>query len=282
MISLQSQRVFFSDNGTLLDVSKSVNNAINSESATIDFVDGEDYLYIGSPIPFINRYVQVGTANDQDAVASVEIWDGSTWNAAVDVIDDTEVNGKALAQSGVIQWTTDKDKSWVMESTTEDIPALASLRVYNMHWARISYSADLKAETSFSYLGWKFSNDSDLGAVYPDLANASTLDAFSSGKTSWNDQHILAAEILIADLIRQNYINSGNQIFAYEQFNFAAIHKVAELVFEAFGDNFTDQKASAIKNYKMHMKQGIYVIDRNEDGHKTEYERSRVVGLHRV
>lgn len=282
MISLNSQRVFFSNNGNLTDISKTVNNAINSDSATIDFVNGEDYIYIGSPIPFLNRYFHISTANDQAATLTVEIWNGSTWNSAVDVIDDTDSAGVSLATSGVVQWTTDRDTSWALIGTTEDIPTLSTLRVYNMHWARLNFSADLKATTAFNYLGWKFSSDADLAAIYPDLALAATLDAFSSGKTNWNDQHILAAEILIADLIRQHYINSGNQIFAYEQFNFAAIHKVAEIIFDAFGDNYADQKVSAMKNYKLHLNQGVFVIDRNQDGHRSQYERSRVTGLQRV
>lgn len=278
---LFNQRIIFDDNGVISDLSVNLNNLFAGTS-TVNLALTTDYLYIGSDLPFNHRYFEVSTANANTAVMSVEIWDGNAWNAAVDVIDQTSSGGKTLAQSGYISWVTDRDSSWGQESTTEDIAALASLKIYDMFWVRLKVSANLSANTALQYVGHRFANDDDLGGYYPDLVQSTVMDAFETSKTNWNEQHFLAAEEIIQDIRKARIAWNANQIINWEQFNLAAVHKVAANIMFAFGDDYKDNRAEALKQYKDALNLKVFAIDSNEDGHKTEAETRDHKGIFRT
>ncbi len=269
---LLNSRVILKHSSTLTDISKSVSDIF--ATASVVNVQAGDELYIGGDMPFNHRHFQLGVVNDQTAVASVEIWDGSDWNDAVDVQDLTSVSGVSLAQSGILSWSTDKSKGWTREDTTEDITELSTLKIYNMFWVRVSFSAALKATVTAKYVGHKFSQDSQLAGYWPDLARSAVKTAFSSGKTTWDEQHVLAAEEIIRDLRKLGTIKSANQINNWEIFTEASIHKVAEIVFTAFGEAKAETRKVAADRYEAAFNQLHFPdIDSNEDGHKDIEEK---------
>jgi hypothetical protein len=278
---LFNQRIIFDDNGVISDLSVNLNNLFAGTS-TVNLALTTDYLYIGSDLPFNHRYFEVSTANANTSAISVEIWDGNAWNAAVDVIDQTSSGGKTLAQSGYISWVTDRDNSWGQESTTEDIAALATLKIYDLFWVRFKVSANLSANTALQYVGHRFANDDDLGGYYPDLVQSAVMDAFETGKTNWSEQHFLAAEEIIQDIRKARIAWNANQILGWEQFNLAAVHKVAANIMFAFGDDYKDNRAEALKQYKDALNLKVFAIDANEDGHKTESETRDHKGIFRT
>ena len=87
-----------------------------------------------------------------------------------------------------------------------------------------------------------FSNDSDLGSEFPDLVLSATMTAFATGKTSWEEQHVRAAEILIKDLKKVKGIHSSSQILDHNDFRLASVCKVAEIIYTAFGNDYLEQK----------------------------------------
>jgi hypothetical protein len=266
---LVNNRVIFSDNGTLRDLSAALNDLFASNE-TLDVVAAQDKLYFGSDLPFNHRHIQVSTANDQAAtISEIAIWNGSEWVPAVDVIDRTKVNGVTLAQSGIVSWVTDRNEGWTKEDTTEDIAALASAKVYDLYWVRVTFSANLKTTTALSYVGHKFSNDAQLAGYYPDLNRQAVKTAFSSAsKTTWDDQHVLAAEEIIRDLRVLDIIKSPAQIANWEIFQEASVHKVAEIIVTAFGEKYEENRKLARERYDEAM-QGLAIrpaIDANADG----------------
>lgn len=268
---LVNNRVIFSDNGTLRDLSSGLNDLF-ATNEVLDVVALQDFIYLGSDLPFNHRHLQVAVPNDLAAVVSeIAIWDGSNWNPAVDIIDMTKVGGKTLSQSGILQWTTDRNKTWAKEYSTENIPALATLKIYEMYWVRITLSANLKATTALSYVGHKFSTDAQLAGYYPDLNRQAIRTAFSSSaKTTWDDQHILAAEEIVRDLRKMELIQSPAQIVDWEMLQNPAVHKLAEIITTAFGEKFEENLALARKRYSEAM-DGLAIrpaIDRNADGHR--------------
>jgi hypothetical protein len=266
---LINNRLIWGDNGTLRDLSVALNN-IFSGVEVIPFVAAEDKLYLGSDLPFNHRYFAVSVANDVASVVSVDIWNGSAWVPAVDVIDQTKSSsGASLAQSGIISWVADKNKSWGKNDSTENMTSsgLTSLKIYEMYWVRLSFSVNLKATTALKYVGHKFATDSDLGGYYPDLNRSTVLTAFQSGKTSWEEQHVLAAEEIIRDLRKKNVIWNRNQIFGWEEFTDASVHKLAEIAFTAFGNDYESRKESARANYEEALEKVVQsAIDKNADG----------------
>jgi hypothetical protein len=271
---LVNNRIIHKDNTTLRDLSINLND-LYAGNGTLDIVAAQDKVFIGSDMPFNHRYFCLATANDQASVVSVDIWDGSTWRAAVDVLDQTkDANGKTLAQTGIISWAVDKDYGWGFEETTEDISDLSTLKIYNMYWVRLSFSADLKATTALSYVGHKFANDSQLEGYYPDLNRSALKTAFKAAKTTWDDQHVLAAEEIIRDLRKKKVILSRNQILDFESFNDAAVHKCAEIIMRGLGDDYAENRASAIEDYKEALDKVYFPVDKDGDGKLDTEERT--------
>lgn len=281
---LFNQRIIWEDGSTLRDLSRELNDAASGTAVISLDATPTDYIYIGSDLPFNHRCFTIGVAN---AIASVideiEIWDGNAWTPAVDVIDQTEVGGKTWAQSGIISWVLDRNANWHQESTTEDMTGsgLTTLKIYDMFWIRMSVTAPITTTASLAYVGFRFAKDADLGGYYPDLVRSSVMDAHTSGKTNWDIQHAYAAEEIIRELRKARICWNPNQLFNWEQFNQAAIHKVAEIIFSGFGDAYEEQRKVAMEKYKREVNQGVFVVDRNESGRIEERERRPFTGLTR-
>jgi hypothetical protein len=272
---LTNNRVIWKDNSQLIDLSVNLSTYLTG-TETIGITAAQDALYIGSDLPFNHRHFEVLTANDQASVVTIDIWDGTTWRAAVDIIDQTAVGGKTLTQSGIISFTPDRFRVWGMQPTTEDISDLSTLKIYNLFWIRIHFSGNLKASTALKYVGFKFSDDLDLAAEYPDLASSNLLSAFKTGKTDWTDQHFIAAEWIVRELRSKNLILSQNQILDWTLYKSASVHKVAEIIFRAFGDDYLEEMKAAQFAYKAAMEIKGVNLDQNANGQLDPLERAPV------
>ncbi len=273
---LRNNRIIWKDAATLKDLSSNLSNPLTG-TEVVGYVAADDALYIGSDLPFNHRWFEMSVVNDQASVASIEYWDGSSWIAAVDIIDETiAVAGKSLSQSGIISWAIDRDQSsWVREDKASDISDLSTLKIYDMYWVRVKFSADLKTTTAFKYIGHKFSSDTQLFAQYPALAKTALMAAFTSGKTSWNDQAFEAAEYIIQDLREMGTIWSKNQILSWEIFKNASIHRIAMIVFVAFGEDYENELKAATKRYGECLQLKSYEVDQNENGILEQSEKKK-------
>lgn len=276
---LSNNKILWSDNGVIRDLSIELNNHY-SGTRVVNFVAAQDAIYIGSDLPFNHRYFELSVVNTSATVPTVAIWTGAQWTDTVALTDETSSSGVSLAQSGIISWVPDKDQaSWNIQQDSDDIPALSGTHFYDLYWAKITFSGDFNALTALSFIGHKFSKDEDLGGIYPELVLSSSMTAFKTGKTNWNEQHILAAEQIIKDLRRKNIIWSRNQIINWEIFTTAAVHYVASIAFRAFGDSYKDNFTQAIKDYSIAMNQLKFDVDVNENGRLDELERPLSQGI---
>ena len=278
---ITGQRVVLSDNAVLSDLSRSVGDLFSSTS-TLAIVAAEDALFLGSDQPFNHRYFKVSTANTSASVASVSIWTGSAFVPAVDVIDFTSVAGKTLAASGIIQWTTSRTSGWSRASDSANVTGLTGTAIYDMFWVKITFSADLLASTAVSYFGHKFSDDSLMGGYYPDLLRSKVMTAYTSGKTSWDEQHVLASEELIRDLRKRRYVSSGSEVFDWELFAVPSMHKCAAIIMGGMGEDYADRVIDAQESYQNQLENTLAGLDRNNDGRLSTQERKPVVGIRRV
>ena len=272
---LRNNRVLFLRQGSIVDMSVELSDLL-SNSKVFDFTAG-DYFYIGSDLPFNHRYVDVKTVNTVAANLSVDIWVGSNWEACVDIVDETSVAGVPLAQSGIISFQVDIDRStWGYDDTDEMLNSgiAAGPKIFGLYWARLSYSATLNVLTELQYMGHKFSNDLNLENEYPELSVSNVKTAFKAGKTSWKDQTIAAAEYIIHDLKGiKNLIRSADQILQWDLFEKASIHKTAEIIFRAFGDDYRNNMLDANAAYKDAMKIGKFMIDQNMNANLDDGEK---------
>jgi len=266
---LQNNRVIFSDNGTISDLSPTLND-FTTGSSTLAVVALEDALYLGSDFSFNHRHLMVSTANaNTSAVSKIKTWDGVNWQDCVNVVDMTSVGGKTLAQSGIISWTPDKTKAWQRMDTVQGttvITGLQDVTIYDLFWVKITFSADFSNTTAVKYIGHKFSKDADLEVKYPDLLLSAVLTQFKAGKTNWDEQTLDAAEFIINDLRSRGVICSPSQILNWEMFKEASVAKLAEFIFSAFGQSFEIQKTGAKELYRSAMNSLIKHIDENNNG----------------
>jgi hypothetical protein len=224
-------------------------------------------------MPFNHKYFDIDVANDQVSAIQLAVWFSNAWHDVVTIYDRTNDIDKTFAQSGIIEWTPDREIGWDREQDSEDITDVSTVGIYNMYWLRFSFTGDLKASTAIKYIGYKFSSDTILHDYYPDTARAAMMSAFESGKTNWNEQHFAAAESIIRDLRRNKVIMSANQILNHQLLQEAATHKCAELIYWGLGRAYETKRRTAEKYFKAAMNIDFFDVDRNRDATLNDAEK---------
>jgi len=271
------QRVLFSDNGVISDITISVND-FDEYVVTPAIVAAQDYIYIGTTMPFNHKWIEVGTVNAVASVASVYLWNDGAWESAVDIMDYTSVSGATLGRSGIIQFNTNIETGgWTRERLSADVTGIASLAIYDMYWARLAFSVNLTAGMTLKYIGHRFSKDLDLFAEYPDLSNTALMTAWAAGKTSWDDQHVLAADYIVQRLISASIVRTDNQIMDWQLFKSAAVHKTAELIYGGFGPTMAENRKTARESFEASMNINYFNVDKSGDGQLTSSEKLQTV-----
>lgn len=253
-----NKRVFYAQNDILQDLSVNLNKYDSIESE-LTYISGENYIYIGSRLPFNSIYFKLIQLNENPANMYVEVWDGESWEFVDELIDET--NG--FKKSGYITFTPNRDAGWEMEDTDAPIAGLQNVVIYDKYWMRVTFDADLTDPVSISWIGHIFADDSDLESEYPDLGKASVKAAFKAGKTNWEEQLVRASEIVIEDLMINRNIIDSSQILDRYDYRSATIQKCAEIIFNAFGDDFVDQKQRAREEYQRRLSIPTKKIDLN-------------------
>jgi hypothetical protein len=247
---------------------------------TLPIVATEDAIYLGSDLPFNHRYFEIETANASGSFVSVDYYCNG-WQAAVDVLDGTDVNGATFNRSGVIQWTPNKSYGWEMRDTNSPgitITELQALSIYDLYWMRLKFSGNFSATTKLKYIGHKFATEDDIAVFYPDLVKSEVLEQFEAGKTKWTEQLVAASEIVVRDLKSRGLIKSGNQILDYAIFTEATVHACAEIIFNSFGANYRQAKTDAHAEFKRALSISVMNLDSNADGRLDTAERVQSTG----
>lgn len=273
----RTQRVLWDDGGTLIDVSVAANDW-RGAAFVFGYATG-DYLYIGSELPFNHKYFDVSVANAVTAAPTVELWTGSEWLGVKDLIDETAASGKSLAVAGSMSWSQDLDNiRWTPARVSSDIPALAGTYIYNLYWVRVSFSATLTSTTAMEYIGDRFSAEADLPQFYPDLGNSDLKAAFATGKTTWREQHFMAAEAIVRDLKRQRIIWRPEQLFEPSLLLEASCHKTAEIIYGGLGQAYAAARVQAGERYKDAINIKSFSVDSNESGTLDTSEKRMTTG----
>jgi len=260
-------RVFFSDNGTLTDYTSEL--IVRGNNVDFSMVAAEDALYISSPLPLRSLNFNVSTANDTATSLTISIYNGSEFVDAVDMLDETI----HYTVDGRLTWTISKNDNWGMDDT-EKITELSSVYVYDQYWFKITVADD--CTFSLESINNIFSDDTSLFGEYPGLNSNSAMAAFSSGKTNWEDQHKIASDLIINDLINRGRIKKAAQILEPEELRLLSHPKVAEIIYRGLDD--ADLALAANKEYKERLGSIPLIVDTDEDGRKNkkESENTRV------
>jgi hypothetical protein len=252
-----TDRILYSKNGVIEDVSREVLRYQDLLAAFGAYTPGQDYIYFGSLAPFNHLYLKLQAVSTVTPnTMTLEYWDGRTWVLPYRLDDET----KGLTQSGFITFFPDRNEGWKAESTNdrgEQITDLTSVKIYDMFWVRVSLSQAIPDGFSLAWAGRLFSDDKDLGSEFPDLVRMVMIQTFGPTKTNWEEQHVKAAEILVSDLIASQVIDWAGQILVRQEFTLAAVYKVAQIIFNALGADYVDQALAAEREYKRRLDKSI-------------------------
>ena len=264
---MQNTRIVFIDGSNVTDITPTVGD-YNNQDVPLSFVAGQSKLLIGSRAPFNHIYMKLGsTLNTENATMKVSYWDGLKFVEFVDVNDRTE----ALKKDGFVYVTPDKDKLWTLDDTdnenNDQLEQLFNgLVIYDRFWMQIEFDIDLTANVDLSWIGQIFSNDSDLESKYPNLNDSRMKEGFKVGKTTWEEQHVLAAQEIVDDLIDSFTIKHKQEILDPAQLKTASVHKVASIILTPFGQDYRDDRDDANRLYRSSLNKLKPRVDLNGDG----------------
>ena len=266
-------RIIHSDNGTLKDLSVNLNK-YTSGSEIIPLEVANDYLYVGARFPFNSFYTIVKEVNAIPSTISIEYWDGNEWKSAIEVLDQTE----GFTKSGKISFVPSKQYGWMMDDTvhsndtTEEIEGLGNIVIYDHYWIRLKVSATLTPTTELSWTGVNFASDADLFLEYPLFDSTSMMNAYKSGKTSWQDQIVTASALVVEDLISKKIIKGQEQILDTDKLRSVTVSKTAQIIYKALGDDYNDEKEAVTKEYYSRLNKSIFHVDENSNARLDERE----------
>ena len=262
-------RFFYYDGAILADLTSS----LNTINLTADVVlDVNKYLYILTDYPFNGINFLIDSVTPHTNALKVEQYGSRAWRAVDDILDDT--NG--LQTNGRLNLILNSDyKIDLMD--TEDIDELKTKKIQNKYCYRISSTGEI--EVSLKFIGQIFATEIDLYSLYPELSSARTMDNFKRGKTDWIEQMEVVSRQIVKDLRARNIVFDANNILEIDKLSIPCAHKVAHIVFSAFGEDYTEQRNAAYSSYKEAIDNFRPVVDENEDGIVTRQERKVTSGV---
>lgn len=272
-------RIFYSNGSSLTDYSIA---AQNSDDIPFAITASTDYLYVGQYYPFNNAYFELKVANTNASLSSVQYWSGKVWADARDVIDGTNVAGKSLSRSGVIQWSPDKSYSWnnVEDTFNQQGPTqLATLKIYDLYWMRFKWSGNLSGTTALKSVTYNFSNDELLRMIDAEVDNYKVAFGGAS-KLDWNNETMLASQHVIADLKTKGFILGAGNILRFDDVALATSYKALAIIYAQLGEPFRQRYLDLMANYSDMINVKRFTIDTNTNGMVDKQEiSSSVAGL---
>ena len=276
-----NNRVIHKDNTSFTDISALLSDPYDGDKAFV-WVVAEDALYIGSDLPFNNRFFMVKKKNTVAGAVAVAIWTGEEFTAAEDVQDFTAIGGVPFARSGLIRFALPSNVGWSSVYDTSEIAELDDLVTKANFWAKLTFTGAFDFE--LEYVGFRFARDADLATYYKDLLTTRSMTAFNSGipMLNWDKSLVMAAEEVITALRKRELIWSGNQILDPEQFTAASCHKLAEMAYGPGALNSPDKVEFAQAKYRESMSLLTFGVDKNQNGRLDREEKKATGRLSRV
>lgn len=261
-------RVFFKDVVNVSEITKEINR-YKSDTYLLTMTTS-DAIYVATDFPLNHLYVKMGeVVNTVSSVMEISYWSASGWTPVANINDYTY----GLTESGFIDFTPDINESWLRQDTNSSgvtIDELSDVKVYGQYWIKIKFDTNLLPAIELEWIGNKFSDDVDLFSEFPIFNDSTFLTGYEAGKTNWEEQHIKAADLIIQDLKRKNIILGKEQILERDVLLPAATAKVAEIIFNAFGNDYRQQRQDAAIEYSKRIDLSKFVVDLNENAIKDQ------------
>lgn len=259
-------RVFHSDNNVMIDRSIEAQN--NPDTVPLDLVSAQDWIYIGQYFPFNSVYFQMTAMNLAASSMQIQYWEGKEWFPAVDIIDGTRAGGATLGRTGIIQFSPDRDRSWVrIADTTErgsPVP-LDTVEIYELFWLRMRPNADTTAGTTAKVISYAFTSDAMLSAIDPEI-DEYLVPWGGVSKTNWDEQILLGSNHLVADLRARGLISTPGNVLRFDDVSLACAYRTLAFIYSRLGEAFAARKVDALENYRELLNLKGFTFDSSRDG----------------
>lgn len=264
-------RVIFNDNGTKTDYS--LDSADEGATVTLPVIAAEDSLIIGQSFPFNNFLVETSTVNTSSSNLTVSYWTGSGWTTAVDLLDGSKSSGRTFGRTGVVQFSPDRNSAWTMVTDTSDSSAPSELQgfeIYDMYWAKLTFSANFLISTAIKSISYAFTTDDILDSLDPEIERYQS--SWETNKTSWVEQIKVASQMVVYDLKARGVVFNNGQIIKLEDFAIPTAFRTLMNIYGILGPSHEDRLKWASENYFKLMNQKNFSVDANGDGLKSRSE----------
>lgn len=219
-------------------------------------------FYVGFKKKFASRYFAMGVVNSVASVVTVKYWNGSSWAAVKDLIDQTV----GFTKSGFISWENESD--WTAKNispiTDED---------QELYWIQITVSVNLHANTTLQAVLNLFCDSDLLAQYYPELANDSRW--LPEGQTDFLPQFVAAKDLIVSRLQRAKAIDDESQVLDVNAVALAAVHAAAYVIMRPISD--TDEDRQSCKDAETEMNKELnlvpIMVDRDNSGTLDESEK---------
>lgn len=186
-----------------------------------------DSFYIGHQKPFASRYFLMGVVNTVPSVVSVKYWNGTTWAAVDDLIDQTA----GFTKTGFMAWLNEED--WKSQF-------LASVPDVELYWIKVTVGTNLSATTTLQAVLNLFADDILLRTYYPEIATDTRY--LPPGRTDFMEQYVAAKDYVVTRLKQNRVITDESQIIDVNEVAVVATHFAAWMILRPIAESDADQK----------------------------------------
>ena len=257
------------DDGSPAETTSSTSE-INASSLPF-VVETSHFFYVGFHGKFAARHFQMDTVNTNSVTLTVKQFDGTSFVAVEDLVDQTS----GFTQSGFISWSN--EVSWV---ANEVVPVTSTDgEDLKMFWIQISVSSNLSAGTSlFSVLNL-FSDNDAVSPLYPELISDTRF--LPSGQTNFLKQHQEAKNRVVRRLNQKRVITDESQIIDVNEVSEAAVHAFADIVLSPISTSeaLIIIRDDARRNFESELTRVNLGVDKNESGKVSKKERESNQGF---
>lgn len=232
LLRSKSTRVYsVPSSGPAVDVTEAM-RTWGGPTALVSFASATAAVYIGRAHKFNNRYLSIKNGAVASAQLVAEYWNGSTWNAFENFSDETD----GLQASGFLTW--EERPEW-LKATVSQIMVAPLAGTEPLYWIRLRLLVAPVAAVELEAVKCVFSDDRLLTSIHPEI-----LQYLPAGKTNFMEQHELAKDAIVAEMIKKGVIAYEEQIKDVEQWLLCASYKCASIILAAIPG---DERLAAVK-----------------------------------
>jgi hypothetical protein len=203
---------------TILNTTETTLKTDSTSADSLAFViTTSDALYVGADKPFSSRYFHFSTVNTNSISLTVKYWNGTSYVAVEDPIDQT----LGFTRNGFISWQNPTTDAW--ESVVQ-----SGVPVQELYWIKIEVTGATSAGTALQSITNLFCDQVLLRSYYPEIvANSRYLPP---GRSDFMDQLVAAKNLVVLRLKQDGIIDDESEILDINEVAVSATHATAWII----------------------------------------------------